>query len=98
MVSGQRGLRAAIGYPRGIDTPTHSDSASLSDDDARHRIRQLVLSSDNLTKSRSDPAAAARARERLTDARALAARHGFDDLVGIIDLRLGNPGSGDGAR
>ncbi len=97
-MSGQRGLRAAIGYPRGIDTPTHSDSASLSDDDARHRIRQLVLSGDNLTKARHDPVSVARARERLTDARALASARGFDDLVGIIDLRLGDLTPGDGAR
>jgi hypothetical protein len=95
-VSSGRGLGGAIGYPRGIDTPTHSDRASLSDDDARHRIRQLVLSGDNLTKARNDPAAAARARERFTDARALATTHGFDDLVGIIDLRLGDLDIGDG--
>jgi hypothetical protein len=68
----------------------------LSDDDARHRIRQLVLSGDNLTKARNDPAAAARARERFVDARTLAAAHGFDELVAIIDLRLGDPTSGEG--
>jgi hypothetical protein len=69
----------------------------LSDDDARHRIRQLVLSGDNLTKARTDPASAARARERFADARALATAHGFDDLVGIIDLRLGDLVTDDGA-
>lgn len=69
----------------------------MSDDDARHRIRQLVLSGDNLTKARNDPAAAARARERFAEARTLADGHGFDDLVAIIDLRLGDPASGAGA-
>jgi len=51
-----------------------------------------VLSGDNLTKTRTDPAAAARARERYADAHALAVANGFDDLIGIIALRLADVG------
>lgn len=47
-----------------------------------------MLSGDNLTKARTDPLAAARARERYVAARALAVTAGRDDLVAIIDLRL----------
>jgi hypothetical protein len=52
----------------------------------------LVLSGDNLIKSRTDPVAAARARQRFTDALAIATANGFDDLVGIIELRLADLG------
>jgi len=52
----------------------------------------LVLSGDNLTKSRTDPVAAARAQQRFAEARTIAAAHGFDDLVGIIELRLADHG------
>jgi uncharacterized protein YcsI (UPF0317 family) len=51
-----------------------------------------VLSGDNLTKSRTDPVAAVRARQRYTEAHAIAVAHGLDDLVGIIDLRLADSG------
>jgi hypothetical protein len=54
-----------------------------------------VLSGDNLTKVRSDEVAAARARERFVEALAIARAHGFDDLVGIIELRLGDVGAGE---
>lgn len=57
-------------------------------DQARRRIRQLVLSGDNLRKTRNDPVAARRARERFTEAADIARRNGFDDLLGIIELRL----------
>jgi hypothetical protein len=57
-------------------------------DDPRRRIRQLILSADNLRKTRTDPVATNRARERFTEADALARTHGFDDLVGIIAVRL----------
>ncbi len=61
---------------------------TASDDDPRRRIRQLILSGDNLRKTRNDPVASDRARARFTDADALARAHGFDDLVEIIALRL----------
>ena len=90
-----RGLRGAIGYPRGITTSCSSDDSQAADDDPRRRIRQLVLSGDNLTKVRSDPRSAARARERFLEALAIAQAHGLDDLAGIIELRLGDPRAGE---
>lgn len=54
-----------------------------------------MLSGDNLTKARSDPAAAARATERFTQALAIARAHGFDDLIGIIELRLDTTAPGE---
>jgi len=54
-----------------------------------------VLSGDNLTKVRSDPVSAARARERFVEALAIAQAHGLDDLAGIIELRLGDLGTGE---
>jgi hypothetical protein len=80
----------AIGYPRGISTDPPSEPDSAPGDDPRHRIRQLVLSGDNLTKARNDPASAERARQRYADARELAVAQRDDDLVRIIDLRLGD--------
>jgi hypothetical protein len=81
-------MGGGIGYPRGITTSSSSDEPQAADDDPRRRIRQLVLSGDNLIKGRSDPVAAARAQERFTAARDLARANGLDDLVGIIELRL----------
>lgn len=57
-----------------------------------------MLSGDNLTKARNDPAAAARASERYASARALAVAAGRDDLVAIIDLRLADTAPSDGTR
>jgi len=91
------GLRGAIGYPRSITASSSSDDPQAADDDPRRRIRQLVLSGDNLTKARSDEVAAARARERYTQALALAQAHGFDDLVAIIELRLNDMPDGTAA-
>jgi hypothetical protein len=51
-----------------------------------------VLSGDNLTKSRTDPVAAVRAQQRYAEAHSIAVAHGLDDLVGIIELRLADPG------
>ncbi len=85
-------MGGGIGYPRGITTSSSSDEPQAPDDDPRRRIRQLVLSGDNLIKGRSDPVAAARAKERFTQARDLARAHGLDELVGIIELRLADLG------
>jgi hypothetical protein len=57
-----------------------------------------VLSGDNLIKTRTDPLAAARARERFTRAHALAVANGFGDLVEIIELRLADLGSPETRR
>ena len=42
------------------------------DDEARKRVRQLLLSGDNTLKHRDDPAAAGRARARYEEALAVA--------------------------
>ena len=57
-----------------------------------------MLSGDNLIKTRTDPLAAARARERFTRAHALAVANGFGDLVEIIELRLADLGSPETRR
>ena len=56
-----------------------------------------MLSGDNLTKARSDEVAAARARQRFTEALAIARDHGLDDLVPIIELRLQDAPGGEPA-
>jgi hypothetical protein len=57
-------------------------------EDARKRVRQLLLSGDNTLKNRDDPAARARARARFEEALALARASGLDDAVTIIERRL----------
>lgn len=59
-----------------------------TDADPRTRIRQLLLSGDNILKHRDDSAAWGRARERYERARAVASDAGLDDALTIIDLRL----------
>jgi hypothetical protein len=61
---------------------------TATDDDPRRRIRQLILSGDNLRKTRHDPVAVGRARDRLTAALEIAQTQGLEDLAGIIELRL----------
>lgn len=58
-------------------------------EDARKRVRQLLLSGDNTIKHRDDAAGAARARARFEEALALAreARLG-DEVIDIIERRL----------
>ncbi len=57
-------------------------------DEARRRVRQLVLSGDNTLKNRDDDARFGRARTRFEEARRVAAEAGLDELLPIIDLRL----------
>jgi hypothetical protein len=57
-------------------------------EEARKRVRQLLLSGDNTLKNRDDPAARARARARFEEALALARASGLDDAVTIIERRL----------
>lgn len=58
-------------------------------DEARRRVRQLLLSGDNTVKLRAGGPARVRARERFTAARALAVQEGLEpELVELIDRRL----------
>ena len=65
-----------------MDEPT-------DDRDPAARVRQLLLSGDNIIKNRDNPERYARARERYVKARALAADANLDvSVLSIIDLRL----------
>jgi hypothetical protein len=56
---------------------------------ARARVRQLLLSGDNIIKNRQTPTRFARARERYAQARELAAAAGLGpEVTTIIDLRI----------
>jgi hypothetical protein len=58
-------------------------------DEATRRIRQLLVSGDNILKNRDDDARFGRARQKFDDAGRIAADHGLTDAVGpIIALRL----------
>lgn len=67
--------------------------------DARRRVRQLILSGDNTIKNRDDEARLQRARARFEEARRIAAEAGLDDVLPIIDVRLADlpPAEGDPA-
>jgi hypothetical protein len=59
------------------------------DRDPATRVRQLLLSGDNIIKNRDNPERYARARERYVKARAIAADAQLDaSVLSIIDLRL----------
>jgi hypothetical protein len=56
---------------------------------ARARVRQLLLSGDNMIKNRDNPERFARARERYAQAREVAVGAGLgSEITTIIDLRL----------
>lgn len=67
--------------------------------DARRRVRQLILSGDNTIKNRDDEARLQRARARFEEARRIASEAGLDDVLPIIDVRLADlpPAEGDPA-
>ena len=61
----------------------------MDHDEATRRIRQLLVSGDNILKNRDDDARFGRARQRFENAERIAAEHGLTDSVGaIIALRL----------
>ena len=65
------------------------------EEEARKRVRQLLLSGDNTLKHRDDPVAAGRARARFEEALAVAEGAGLEDgLIEIIRRRLA-PAPGD---
>jgi hypothetical protein len=74
--------------------------AEQTDDrDPATRVRQLLLSGDNIIKNRDNPERYARARERYVKARVLADEANLDaSVLSIIDLRLtGLPDPAEGA-
>jgi hypothetical protein len=74
--------------------------AEQTDDrDPATRVRQLLLSGDNIIKNRDNPERHARARERYVKARVLADEANLDaSVLSIIDLRLtGLPDPAEGA-
>ncbi|WP_217915005.1 hypothetical protein [Miltoncostaea marina] len=59
------------------------------DDEARRRVRRLLLSGDNTLKNRHDAGARDRARARFEEALAVGAAAGLDESVlGIVRARL----------
>lgn len=71
-------------------------SADDPREDARRRVRQLILSGDNTIKNRDDDARLARARARFEEARRVAAGAGLDELLPIIDVRLADLAAAEG--
>jgi hypothetical protein len=57
-------------------------------EDARARVRRLLLSGDNTLKNRDDPKSRERAHARFEEALVLAREAGLDDAVTIIERRL----------
>jgi hypothetical protein len=67
------------------------------DDEARAKVRRLLLSGDNTLKNRDDPAGLQRARARFEEALEVAEEAGLgDDILLIIRRRLA-PGGTDAA-
>jgi hypothetical protein len=60
----------------------------VSEDEARRRVRQLLLSGDNTLKNRTGDERGARARARYADALAVAREAGLDDAVVFAQRRL----------
>ena len=59
------------------------------DDDPQRRVRQLLLSGDNMLKNRHHDAAADRARTRFEEARRVASEAGLpESVLELIDRRL----------
>jgi hypothetical protein len=60
----------------------------VSEDEARRRVRQLLLSGDNTLKNRTGEERIARARARCEDALAVARGAGLDDAAAFAQRRL----------
>ena len=73
-----------------------SDAAPDRDDPSA-RVRQLLLSGDNIIKNRDDPERFTRARDRYVRAAEIARATGLGPEVrGFIDARLVNLDAGEG--
>jgi hypothetical protein len=60
----------------------------VSEDEARRRVRQLLLSGDNTLKNRTGEERIDRARARYEEALAVAREAGLDDAVVFVQRRL----------
>jgi hypothetical protein len=60
----------------------------VSEDEARRRVRQLLLSGDNMLKNRTGDERIARARARYADALVVARDAGLDDAALFVQRRL----------
>ncbi len=60
----------------------------MSEDEARRRVRQLLLSGDNTLKNRTGEERIARARTRYEEALAVAREADLDDAVVFVERRL----------
>ena len=60
----------------------------MSEDEARRRVRQLLLSGDNTLKNRTGDGRIGRARTRYDEALAVAREAGLDDAVVFVRRRL----------
>jgi hypothetical protein len=60
----------------------------VSEDEARRRVRQLLLSGDNTLKNREGDERVARARSRYVEALAVARDAGLDDVAAFAQRRL----------
>ena len=67
------------------------------DDEARARVRRLLLSGDNTLKNRDDPASLQRARARFEEALEVAEEAGLEDEILLIIRRRLAPGGTDAA-
>jgi hypothetical protein len=67
----------------------------MDPDDARNRVRQLLLSGDNMLKNRTGPERIGRARARYEEALAIAREAGLAEAERIIGLRLAEVGAED---
>jgi hypothetical protein len=57
--------------------------------DSRHRVRQLLLSGDNILKNQRRPERVAQARERFQQAHEVATAAGLEEgVIEIIERRL----------
>jgi hypothetical protein len=64
-----------------------------SEEEVRHRVRQLLLSGDNMVKNRRGDERYRRARERYLEAREIAVRARLDtQVIAVIDRRLDDLG------
>jgi hypothetical protein len=60
----------------------------VSEDEARRRVRQLLLSGDNTLKNRTGDERVTRARSRYEEALAVAHEAGLDDAAVFAQRRL----------
>lgn len=60
----------------------------MSEDEARRRVRQLLLSGDNTLKNRDGDERVARARSRYEEALSVARGAGLDDAAAFAQRRL----------